>query len=268
MDIQLKTFEIAVDDEKLAASLLVPPRELPGVLFVHGWGGSQAHDLGRAKNVAGLGCVCVTFDLRGHTSSRPSATVTRGDNLADLIAAYDWMADQPSVDKRAIAVIGISYGGYLAALLSQQRPVRWLALRSPALYMDEQWDAPKLMLHEDGNLARWRLQRISPDENRALEACRAFSGDALLVEAEHDDIVPHPVIENYTAAFANTRSLTRRLVAGADHAFSDKVMQSEYTQILLRWLTEMIAGARTTAAAREVATHKKIQQRAPASEKS
>jgi len=257
MDVQLKTFQIAVDDEELAASVLTPARELPGVLFVHGWGGSQIHDLGRAKNVAGLGCVCVTFDLRGHPGTPRQQTVSRPENLADLLAAYDWLADQPLVDAQSIAVVGISYGGYLAALLTRLRRVRWLALRSPALYKDQRWEAPKLDLHRDGELLAWRRRRVSPADNRALAACEAFAGDVLLVEAGNDDIVPHAVTENYMIAFARARSLTRRLVADADHAFSSKAMQADYTRILLAWLTEMIGGARTEAASREVATHKR-----------
>ena len=90
---------------------------LPGVLFVHGWGGSQEHDLVRAREAAGIGCVCLTFDLRGHErTARHWEKVNRPQNLADLLAAYDWLASQPNVDPTAIAVVGISYGGYLAAL--------------------------------------------------------------------------------------------------------------------------------------------------------
>ena len=55
-------------------------------------------------------------------------TVTRAQNLDDLKAAYDTLARLPSVDPASIAVVGLSYGGYLAALLTRERPVEWLAL--------------------------------------------------------------------------------------------------------------------------------------------
>src|SRR5690554_1891887 len=114
MDINLETIGIAVEDEMLRGTMLSPTRELPGVLFVHGWGGTQQHDLARAREAAGLGCVCVTFDLRGHPdSATPRERVSREHNLADIIAAYDWLARQPLVDTSSIAVVGISYGGYL-----------------------------------------------------------------------------------------------------------------------------------------------------------
>ena len=36
---------ILVDDEHIAGTFLSPPEKMPGVLFVHGWGGSQQRDL-------------------------------------------------------------------------------------------------------------------------------------------------------------------------------------------------------------------------------
>ncbi|HEY6943327.1 alpha/beta hydrolase family protein [Dokdonella sp.] len=263
MDIRLDRVRIDVAGESMPGAMLMPARELPGVLFVHGWGGSQIQDLARAREAAGLGCVCVTFDLRGHGTREVSATVSRAQNFADLVAAYDWMAARPTVDREALAVVGVSYGGYLAALLSAERPVRWLALRSPALYKDAGWDLPKLSLHADPDLPAWRGRRIEARDNRALRACEAYRGDVLLVEAEHDRIIPHAVIENYVAAFTRAHSLTARLVADADHAFSSKTMQAEYTGLLIKWLTEMIAGARASAAARTVESHKRDIARAP-----
>src|SRR5215471_9485846 len=135
---QIKLDEVRIDTaEPLDGTLMAPARALPGVLFVHGWGGSQGQDLARAREAAGLGSVCLTFDLRGHEGDVELArTVTRAQNLDDLVGAYDWLAGQPNVDAAAIAVVGVSYGAYLAAILTSLRAVRWLSLRSPAIYAD------------------------------------------------------------------------------------------------------------------------------------
>jgi len=258
MDIRLTPVDIAVAAEQIGGTLMSPSPALPGVLFVHGWGGSQEHDLGRARQAAGIGCVCLTFDLRGHERTASQwETVSRPQNLADLVAAYDWLASRDNVDPGAIAVVGISYGGYLSCLLSEQRPVRWLALRSPALYKDAGWDLPKRRLHEDPDLAAFRRRSVSWQENRALAACHRFSGDVLLVEAEHDPIVPHAVIENYAAAFSGAASLTKRRIAGADHAFSGKPEQKAYTDVLVSWLGEMVRGAREHQAREKIAERKR-----------
>lgn len=257
MNVQLESVDIAVDHDLIGATLLSPAQSLPGVLFVHGWGGSQEHDLVRAREAVGIGCECLTFDLRGHERTASQwETVSREDNLADLVAAYDWLVARPQVDPASIAVVGISYGGYLASLLTTLRPVRWLALRSPAIYRDEGWMLAKRQLHADGTLTAYRERRIRWQDNRALRACAAFRGDALVVEAEHDVIVPHAVTANYVRAFGQARSLTKRVIAGADHAFTSKLVQKAYTEVLIKWLHEMIVGARGEVAKAKMSARK------------
>ena len=245
METYLEKLQIVVDAERIAGTLLMHTPKVPGVLFVHGWGGSQEQDLGRAREVVGLGCICLTFDLRGHELMQAQReTVTREQNLRDLEAAYDLLTSQHGVDMQSIAVVGSSYGGYLAALLTERRPVRWLALRAPALYKDANWDAPKRSLHIDPGFAAYRLSSIRAPDNRALAACARFKGDALIVESEKDEIIPHAVIQNYIAALSGAHSLTARVIAGAGHALAAKELEDAYTKLLITWLTEMISGAR------------------------
>src|SRR5215217_3298317 len=111
--------DITVDDQRIAGTLVTPGTLIPGVLFVHGWGGSQQQYVTRAREVAALGCICLTFDLRGHARTvEQQKTVTREQNLNDVVAAYDALIRQRGVDISSIAVVGSSYGGYLAAILT------------------------------------------------------------------------------------------------------------------------------------------------------
>jgi uncharacterized protein len=238
-------FDVVVEGERIAATLVAPAAAIPGVLFVHGWGGSQQQYLARAREIAALGCLGLTFDLRGHVRTQPQQeTVSRADNLNDVLAAYDELANHPVVDANSIAVVGSSYGGYLAAILTTLRPVRWLALRVPALYKDAGWTLPKKQLHKDPDLPAYRRRHVPASHNRALKACAAFKGDILIVESENDDTVPHPVIENYLEAAKHAHSLTYRLIEGADHGLSHESAQRAYTSILVNWMTEMVFGAR------------------------
>lgn len=236
-----------VDDQTLDGTILTPARLIPGVLFVHGWGGSQEEDMKRAEDIAQLGCVCFTFDLRGHAKTAPQRqAVTRDDGLADVIAAYDLLLSQPMVDKSAIAVVGTSYGGYLASLLTAHRPVHWLALRVPALYPDSDWKTPKALLDRK-KISAYRNRFRSARTNRALQACARFQGDVLIVESEHDDLVPHPTIASFISAFTSAHSLSYRVIQGGDHALREAGVRKTYHDLLIGWLSEMVRAARRAA---------------------
>jgi hypothetical protein len=249
------TLRIVVDSGRIDGTLVTPATRTPGVLFVHGWGGSKEQYLARAREIAALGCVCLTFDLRGHGNTQPQyETVTRESNLRDVLAAYDVLVSHRLVDPSAIAVVGSSYGGYLAAILTTLRPVKWLTLRVPALYMDTDWDTPKRQLHKDQDLDAYRHSLVPAEDNRALRACAAFKGDVLLVESEFDRIIPHAVISSYRNACIESRSLTYRVIQGADHGLTEEASQRAYTALLVNWLTEMVFGARQGGTPTQAAT--------------
>jgi esterase/lipase len=243
--LKVSALHIPVADSRLAAQLVEPRTGVPGVLFIHGWAGSQERDKKRAKILAQLGFVCLTFDMRGHGDTAEHLhRVTREDNLHDVCAAYDVLAGQEHVDPDSIAVVGSSYGAYLAVLATARRPVRWLALRVPALYRDEDWSVPKFELDRK-ELAAYRRRIVSYEDNVAIQQCRRFAGDVLIVESENDEIVPHPVVASYIASLISARSVTYRVMAGADHALSSGESRRAYDQLLSHWLREMIFGARS-----------------------
>lgn len=243
------SIHIPVGDRSIAGTLVGPNSLMPGVMLVHGWDGSQEQYIARAHEIAALGCICLTFDLRGHAQDRAARdAVTREDNLADMLAAYDVLVGHPSVDGSAVAVVGSSYGGYLAAILSTLRPVRWLGMRVPALYKDADWLVPKRALSRE-ELVAYRNSVVAPASNRALSAAAQFEGDVLLVESEFDTMVPHPVIKNYLDAFQKAHSMTYRVIKGADHALSQKAWSQSYTNVLVNWVCEMVKGAKEEAEA-------------------
>lgn len=251
-----ESLEIPVADQPISGTLVRPDTQHPGILFVHGWGGNRQHYLARAREIAKLGCISLTIDLRGHGATDGARDqVTRADNLRDVLAAFDVLATTRGVDPAQMAIVGSSYGAYLAAIATQERDIRWLGLRVPALYQDAQWDVPKQQLDREA-LHAYRRVVHPPDANRALAACAAFRGDVLVVESEHDELVPHPTIQSYLGACTRVRSLTYRVLHGADHSLSTEAAQLAYTGILLDWVREMMAPrADPHRPARKIATH-------------
>lgn len=246
---RLSPVRIAVDDDCFCATFVQPASALPAVIYVHGWNGSQEFELAHVRDAAGLGCAVLAVDLRGHDrDDRRHDEVTRGDNLRDLLSAYDWLVARDDVEPSAVAVVGFSYGAYLAALLSEERPVRWLALRSPASYPDEGWNVPKRLLEQNVDLETYRREVQPSDADRALRACARFDGDVLLVAAEHDDVLPPQVMQGYRDALRSARTVTTRTLAGADHELSQPDSRRAWAELLETWLREMVVGVRRQAA--------------------
>ncbi|WP_076997453.1 response regulator [Variovorax sp. KK3] len=228
----------------------------PGLLLVPGWDDNHRdryRALEQALCAAGFACRLVDVP-NAEWSTAERAAVTREDNLRDVLAAFDALAAEPGVAGDAIGIVGVSYGAYLAALASRVRPLRWLALRAPALYRDEAWSQPKEKLDKE-DLSVYRLLRLAPEENRALGACAAFRGDALLIGSGHDDIIPRPVIENYAGAFAAARSFELRMLDGADHALSHADWYEAYRRILFDWLGQRQAAWKVERAAASASPH-------------
>jgi dipeptidyl aminopeptidase/acylaminoacyl peptidase len=216
----------------------------PAVLLVPGWDDSkheQYDRIGAALDEQGWFTRRVDFP-GGRRQEVSREEMSRDQHLKELVAAYDSLVAQRVVEGSAVAFIGFSYGGYLGSLLSAQRPLQWMALRSPALYRDEDWFVPKEELDKD-ELDRYRRGVRSPEENAALAACEAFEGDVLLIESEDDDTVPHPAVKSYKAAFRNARSFDYRLLEGADHELSSRAAQSRFIDELLRWMNQVTGGA-------------------------
>jgi pimeloyl-ACP methyl ester carboxylesterase len=234
---------IAVDGQETGGKLLpsnVCEQPCPAVLFVHGWGSSQRHSLAVGKQLAARGYTCLTFNLRGHARTRAQRdTITRADNLRDVVAAYDLLVSRPEVHPGRVGVVGFSYGGYLATLLTTERSVRWLVLRAPALYMDADFDRPKRELNLDPKLGSYRRRRLAPADNRVFLAASRFEGHVLVVESEDDSVIPHDVVANYLRAFRAVASRRHEVIARADHGLSEKEWQHEWRCVLLDWLVKM-----------------------------
>jgi uncharacterized protein len=241
----MKTLSIPIGDSFIAGTLF-HPEELkdssPAVLFIHGWGSSEEVYRAGAQKIAGLGAICFTITLRGHgETSHQRETVSRTDNLHDALTALDRLLAEDGVDSRRVGVVGSSYGGYLAALLTGERSVRWLGLRAPALYKDEGFERPKRQLNQDPDLHAFRRRPVSSEDNLALQCCTRFQGDVLLVESEHDTVIPHQTVANYLKALQRVRSRTHHLIRDADHALSNPSHRREYEDVLFRWFKERFA---------------------------
>jgi dipeptidyl aminopeptidase/acylaminoacyl peptidase len=228
------------NNQRLKGMLLTPDihkDNYPAVLFIHGWLSDMKGYVPRATAIANIGYICLIFDLRGHGGSDGKlGDVTAAGSLVDAIAAYDYLASLPEVDKDRIGVVGSSYGGYIATLLTEKRPVSALALRVPAIYRNETFTKPKVQEMRN-DLTAYRQSAIHTKDNYALRALANYTRPVLLIESEKDEQIPHQTIENYRHAINPKSDVIDILMQGADHSLRRPEWKQKFIDILVDWFT-------------------------------
>jgi pimeloyl-ACP methyl ester carboxylesterase len=138
----------------------------------------------------------------------------------------------------AAAVLGFSFGAYIAAHLTGLRNIDLLILRSPAIYPDEAWLQAKESI-DDKMLLRFRRRVHTPSANGALAFCTMFLGQVLLISSEEDEVIPRPVVQSYEGAFTRAASLHTVDLRSADHELSDPLARKTDQDEVVRWLADM-----------------------------
>jgi dipeptidyl aminopeptidase/acylaminoacyl peptidase len=94
--------------------------QAPAVLVMHGWGANAGMMLHSAVPLSAAGFSVLVLDARCHGASDDEAFTSLPRFAQDIDSGLDWLAHQPQVDARRLAVIGHSVGAG-AALLSATR---------------------------------------------------------------------------------------------------------------------------------------------------
>lgn len=213
----------------------------PGVIFIHGWRGNKESNEGYVQALEKLGYLCKNIDLPGHGECEGDInTLTRKDFLEFMLTIYDEFVKDIHADKESISIVGTSFGGYLALLMSKERKIHSIALRAPADYPDENFDsAQRLFAGDNQAMLVWRKTKRAYPETKSLMALHNFMGKILIVESEHDEIVPKETIENYCAAVQDKKMLTHKMLYGAPHSLRDTSYKEMYSLILADWFSEL-----------------------------
>jgi len=110
----------------LAALVTKPPAKFkppyPVVINIHGGPEAQARPGFQGRHnyfINEMGIALIEPNVRGSTGYGKSFTkldndYRREDTVKDIGALLDWIAQQPDLDARRVAVMGGSYGGYMA----------------------------------------------------------------------------------------------------------------------------------------------------------
>jgi len=210
------------------------------ILFLSDWNPTR-HRVTTSNFYAGFSArkrnnICLTVSLRGMGSEGDINVLTRTDFMDDVLAAYDYLANTEGVNKEDIRVVGESFGGYLACILSTLRPVKKMALRVPTDFSNEGFDdIPQIQIA--GNSTNdWKNQKHSFAESYALKAINEYKGWLMMVASEKDNFVPIQTTKNYLDAVKDTSKLEYLFMKKATHSMFHPKLQWDYTRKLLNWL--------------------------------
>ncbi len=132
--IELQDITFANGEVTLAGTLVLPEGSqlVPGYVFVQGRGyGSRRQFLAHAIEFARRGIASLVFDGRGRgKSGGDPKTMTAEDRYDDALAALNFLADQPRVDKDRLGMFGHSAGGWIVPMVAQRSQIpKWLILQ-------------------------------------------------------------------------------------------------------------------------------------------
>jgi dipeptidyl aminopeptidase/acylaminoacyl peptidase len=165
------------DGLSISAFLYVPynlkkNRRNPAIVYVHG-GPSSQHMNGFHRNVQYLvnnGYLVIAPNYRGSTGygkefEERNRFDMGGGDLEDVVEAAHFLGSTGYVDRRRVAIMGGSYGGYMTMMGLTRRPQIWAA--GVAIVPFVNWFTE--LEHEDPILREWDLATMGdPVANRAL----------------------------------------------------------------------------------------------------
>jgi len=168
----------AADDTTLIAWFAPAKENRPTVLYFHGNGANAANRAPRIEAMQQDGFGVFYLNNRGYGGSggRP----TEENNVADAIAAYDYLADR-GVSPEQIVVYGESLGSGQAIRLAAARPVAAIVLESPLTSTVDVAQATYFWLP---------LRLLIADQYNNERNIRAVPVPVLVLHGEEDEVIP------------------------------------------------------------------------------
>ena len=212
------------------------------VLWLQGFTSTiEGHSDGCKRMTETQGVAHAILDYAGHgTHPTPLDDAVRSQQLAEVIGVYD---ELQKMGYEHIIVSGGSFGGYMAALLTESRSPEAVILRAPANYPDDEFDMPYVEAlqddhHVDNSLHTWREALPEGYANRPLAAISGYEGSVYVFEHELDETIPSHTVQMY---FAAAKHGTYILVRGCPHSVKNATNPAHFITIIERWCAAITA---------------------------
>lgn len=217
--------------------------DLPGIVLLHGFTGQHIEDqrlfVQAGRFLAEDGYAVLRMDFYGSGNSDGAFdAMTVHSEVDDAVAMLDWFCAQPGIDPGRFAVVGLSLGGAIAALLAAfdrrvKAAVFWNAVAEPRLHFGE----IALKGPQAGVTGGLRVSRAFLETFYAMDvagAVQRYGGPGLVIRGTADDVVLAQEADALTTALGAHGTL--RLIEGADHTFRHPAWRADLFAITAAWL--------------------------------
>lgn len=190
--------------------------------------------------VSQTGMSALVIEYSGHGDSPFELKDTRpAQHFLEVICAFDWVQDMHTDAK--ILVAGSSYGGYLAALLTNYRKFEKLVLRAPAIYEPAAFYTPWASRIADPESSRTNNEEYRKDidalsKHPLLAIASSFAGQTLVVVHKNDEVVPRQTTDAYIKAFKADSFVAEGFSHGVGNSFVSQQRIRHYQSRIADWL--------------------------------
>ena len=193
----------------------------PVVVVMHGWASAAEDLLPAAPAVTGAGLSMLFVDARGHGRSDAAEFMSMPRFAEDLHAAVAWLRERPEVDPGRIALVGHSVGAGAAFLVASRDPriaavVSIASMAHPREMISRSFRGYRVPQMLVGAALRTIERTIGYrfDDFAPLHTIMRVDAPVLVLHGLDDHTVP---TDDARRLAENGRSVTLRLVPGADH---------------------------------------------------
>jgi uncharacterized protein len=215
------------------------------LLVLHGYTSSRARQRDLISVlVEETGTSALAIDYSGHGDSPFELRDTRpAQHLLEVVLAYDWLREHHP--EATISVMGTSYGGFLAAHLTNYRPVDKLLFRVPAIYKPETLYDPWSIRLDNADAYRDEMAAYRQDTETQLKHpmfanAAGFQGKSLVVVHGADELVPRETTDAFIKAFGADSFTAENFMHSIGDSFKHKGITEqqlrEYQLKAAEWL--------------------------------
>jgi uncharacterized protein len=229
-------------------------RGVPGAVLLHGFTGDRMEShwifVKCSRALARAGIASLRFDFYGSGESEGEfCEMTLESEIADALAAVEFLRRQRGINPRRVALVGLSLGGAIAAVIAQRARVQALVMWSAPAHLAEiatlAASSAKAIPGRD-NFVDYNGHKISTallkqiNSADPLRQIASFRQPTLLLQPEKDDYVPKAHTDHYLER-AGAAIKEAVVIPNADHTFSSVVWEEEVIDRTVRWLETYLA---------------------------